>query len=180
MNFAENRSTRTHFGHLRRVSMTVPSASVWYTGSRDDGMAAANGHVCACGDDDDDAPDDVATASVCAAVHPRGEAGVEDEDDDDEAAARNGQETLVVVWERGEEGSFFEASPCAWLMDRVRAEGVSICMFACMFVSLFLLFWAARVLRSFPCLSGSMRLDINAFLAALLVRLKTHESKNRV
>lgn len=34
-------------GNLPLFSMTFPLAIVWYTGSRHDGMVAANGHVCA-------------------------------------------------------------------------------------------------------------------------------------
>lgn len=79
MLFAENRSRRTDLGHPRRVLMTVLSFSSLYTGLCDDVTATANGDECACGDDDDEAHDNVATCSVFASVHALGAAEAQDD-----------------------------------------------------------------------------------------------------
>lgn len=70
-------------------------------------MVAVKEHVCAYGYDNDEAPNDVTAASVYAAVQSRGETGDQDNEDDDEGAARNGQETLVELWEGREERGFY-------------------------------------------------------------------------
>lgn len=86
-NFAEKRKTRTHRGHLRATSTTVPSGSVCKTGRRDAGMTVANGQVCSCCCCCDADLFDVATA--------------EEEEEDDDANGHDDPEDEATAPENG-------------------------------------------------------------------------------